>query len=143
MRGRLRFFAYWLIEYANSHEEGMAFMQSSLEGAIRLKHVTNTDSCKLILQAGLDPLLVLHRAIRQGDRRSACEALVQHGIDPIEGYPEHASSPFHVAAQQNDTTVLEFFLELWDQRYASHGGKNDDVDAPLRHRGPTSSPYPS
>jgi hypothetical protein len=40
---------------------------------------------------------------------------------------------FLTAAQQEDTTFFEFFIEHWNERFASSGGRDQNGDAPMDH----------
>jgi hypothetical protein len=41
-----------------------------------------------------------------------------------------ASSPFLAAARLQDTGILKFFMQLWDERYGS-AGRNDNGEYPI------------
>jgi hypothetical protein len=64
---------------------------------------------------------------------------VHYGADPFseEGdeneneNEKHAASPFVAAARLSDTRIFEYFLTVWNERFASTGGKNGDGDYPL------------
>ena len=66
--------------------------------------------------------------------------LFQFDIDPFHHYEDEdddeeewhdGASPFHTASQQTNTSVLEYFIELWNDRFASTGGRNSNGDAPI------------
>jgi hypothetical protein len=39
--------------------------------------------------------------------------------------------PFHASSRQSDTSIFEYFLGIWNERFASTRGKNGDGDYPI------------
>jgi hypothetical protein len=146
-----------LVEHAKTDSATAAYMRMSLEYAINIIPFQSADSCEILLEAGIPPRWIWDCAIQSGNE-TICRLLVQHGADPFfEGGDEDdpdadpfseqgdedddddddddqcsaAASPFQAAARQSDTRTFEYFLTLWDVRFASTGGKNADGDYPL------------
>jgi ankyrin repeat protein len=126
------------------------FVQSSLDSALLSKHGYN-----LILEAGLNPICAMYRAIFE-EHQQVCQLLVEEvGVDPFLGQQdenkndgrgdpylcgdvdddddddddEHAISPFLCAARESEDSprVFDYFLDLWDKRYSS-SSKNGNED---------------
>jgi hypothetical protein len=110
-------------------------MRKSFEYAIK---GAENESCEILLEAGLNPShdrWVWDCAIQQ-QNAPVCRLLVQYGADPFmeeqgDENDVNATSPFLAAARLSDITIFEFFLDLWDERFSSTGGKNGDGDYPL------------
>ena len=106
-----------LVEHAQSDPAAAAFLQASLEFVINQNAF---DGCQILLEAGTEANTVtLYRAMNWAARQkriAICQLLVNHPhhVDPFLQQGT-GSSPFLAAAQQADTRIFEYFLELWDE----------------------------
>jgi hypothetical protein len=118
-----------LVQHANQQENHerqatVAFLRASLERAIEQSSFDNMGSCQILLEAGMDPnpRWVWDCAIRQENNEAVCLLLVQFGADPLA---EQEHVVFLAAARKSDrTSLFEYFLQVWDERFADNGGKN-------------------
>jgi ankyrin repeat protein len=125
-----------LVEHAKNDPATATFMNATFEFAIRR---TDIDGCQILLEAEIEASAFLlyrsfHFAIRAGNL-AICQLLVRDvQVDPFlqgEDDDETVVSPFQAAARQSDTSILEDLMLLWDERFASTGGKNSDGDYPI------------
>jgi Ankyrin repeats (3 copies) len=137
-----------LVKASKSSPAAARFIQSSLDAALLLsQHHRDDDSYKFILNAGLNPIGAMYRAIFE-EHTHVCQVLVEQvGVDPFQeeeqqgggggdnnkddgrGDPylcgdsdaEHAISPFLCAAREAEDSpaVFDYFLDLWNKRYAA------------------------
>ena len=114
------------------------FLQSTLESAIRADSCER--ACEILLDSGFEPHARALHVVVEEKKVPLCRLLMQRaGLDPFvplnEGEEDHGRfasySPFCAAACQAETAVLEVFLDHWDERFASNGGKNADGDYPV------------
>jgi hypothetical protein len=125
-----------LIEHGSASSTAVSFMHRSLEYAVTVKRVV---CCEILLQAGVRPSRRALDCSIQNGREQVCRLLVHYGADPFseEGdeneneNENHAASPFVAAARLSDTGIFEYFLTVWNERFASTAGKNGDGDYPL------------
>jgi hypothetical protein len=133
-----------LVEHAKEDSNTAALIQESFKCAIKLAIY---DCCEILLQAGMNPSSrwAWECVIQAGNGPAVCRfvrLLVQFGCDPFRddvdenenNKKQHvpaASSPFHAAARLSDTSILEYLLEIWNERFSSTNGKNGVGDYPL------------
>jgi hypothetical protein len=123
-----------LIKHAKEDCATAVLMQASIEFAIT--HGDNDDACHVLPEAGMDPGPSMFCAIR-AQHVTLCDILLrEYQVDPFlqeEEDDEHedAASPYLAAARLSDTIIFKYFLGVWDERFASTGGRNADGDYPL------------
>jgi hypothetical protein len=144
-----------LCEHAQASATTAAMLRVSCEDV--MKQATAIDNnneeqgYQILLEAGMDPKVSLYCAIRV-ENLAICQRLVQvHEVDAfLQNEHDHenesnddysddtssttpaASSPFVAAARLPDTTIFEYLLAVWNERFlVSNGGKNGDGDYPL------------
>ena len=77
---------------------------------------------------------------------SLCSWLVEHGVDPFllererDGETNDHSvaldrffSPFQLAARHQDTSIMRFFLRLWNERFSHNSGKDTTGNCAIHH----------
>jgi hypothetical protein len=132
-----------LVEHAKKDEATAAFLQRTLEIAMS-EEGNNDDGWLILLETDM-----MHIVIQAGNI-ALCQLLVrEYHIDPFLATTTTADgendddafllgddgpvSPFQAAARLPDTGILEYFMDLWQERFASsnNGGKNGHGDYPL------------
>jgi hypothetical protein len=76
---------------------------------------------------------------KQAESLTLCRSMVNSGAAPLAQEKDEngnedrvaSPSPFLAAGRLADTSIFEFFLGVWDQRFASNGGSNSDGDYPI------------
>ena len=125
-----------IVRILNQHAKTKAATAEYLQ-VLYKPAIDHMDECTILLEAGTTPG---RRDLRDASVRgnvNIWRLFVQFGIDPFCRYDGDddddgaASSPFHTAAQQTNTAVLEFFVALWNKRFACTGGRNSNGDAPI------------
>jgi hypothetical protein len=91
-------------------------------------------------QGRIKPVLAMNYAIEK-EKKLICQWLLDLGVDPCQegGYDmvghndddQHVPSPLQAAARLADTSILELFLPLWNERFAAAGGTDDNGDYPI------------
>jgi Ankyrin repeats (3 copies)/Ankyrin repeat len=142
-----------LVQHAKDDHATATLMHASLKVAANRRRF-DIEGCQILLEAGIEAsTAILHRVFHFAIRArnvAVCQLLVrEYHVDPFlheeddededenEGEDEVADeepdgvSPFVAAARQPDTSILEYFLGVWDERFASTGGKNSDGDYPI------------
>jgi ankyrin repeat protein len=125
-----------LVKHAKSNEMVAQFLRVSL------LHIADKESCKILLNAGMNPVLAMNYAIAE-EKGLICQWLLEVGVDPFKVGDCNAPgvcdndiicqrTPFQAAARLEDTSILELFLRQWDERFAAvNGGKDDNGDYPI------------
>jgi hypothetical protein len=124
-----------LAKHAKSNESVSQFL------CLSLVHMADKESCKILLNAGLNQVMAMNYAIEK-ENKLICQWLLELGVDIFkEG--DHGvggnddshfpvfPSPFQAAARLADTSILELFLQHWNERFAAKGGKDDNHDYPI------------
>jgi hypothetical protein len=133
---------YWCNTRVDSSQDTLRFLHSSLDYAIQYSDDDDA-CCAILVEAGVQPNITsLYTAIKHGNE-PVCRLFVQHGVDPFQqeeddgtddgSYCEPVQSPLPAAARRQNTSLLEDFLDVWHERFAStqRQGKNSDGDYPI------------
>jgi hypothetical protein len=126
-----------LVQHAKEDYATAAFLQASFKFAMKLDD--NVWPRQFLLHAGIDKRITLYSAI-EAENLDTCQLLVTvYCVDPFkqekdeidhdDGNETAAASPFLAAARLS--TIFEYLLGLWNERFASNDGKNSDGDYPL------------
>jgi hypothetical protein len=124
-----------LVKHAKLNTAGVEqFLNASLV------HMTDKESCKVLLNAGINPVLAMNYAIAR-KKKLICQWLLELGVDPFRGSTHtnevHVPSQFQSSTHLADTSMLEFFLTRRNKRFVNdNGGRDDNRDYPIHLRYP-------
>jgi Ankyrin repeats (3 copies) len=128
-----------LAQHAEGGDRGTAaFMQASFEFAVQQFDIYG---CQILLEAGIEATTsTLYRTFNSAVRAKNMAVyrilMQEYHLDPFLQMEENVGdcSPLVEAARKFDTTntsLFQYFLQVWDERFSSTGGKNVKGNHPL------------